>query len=748
VIAPTQGSVDEQDAQSFSNGVFYGVVDGVPRPFREAGVASFDLLPAGAPCCVPRFDQNPERLRIDSNGQPLPSGLSGPTLEVNAGALVSGVTGPLELSFRTWSISPDLSPPPVVSNLGSAVAVPEPSPDEFTVGSFNLQRFFDTVDDPIGDPVLTALAFEARLNKASLAIRNVMRTPDILGVEEAENLTTLQTLAARVNGDAVAAGQPDPLYEAHLFEGNDIGGIDSGFLVKRARVSDVHVTQVGKTATFTNPNTGGSETLNDRPPLLLQAKVQGPVGLPLPVTVIVNHLRSLNGVDSVEPNGSGTEGARVRAKRAAQAEYLAGLIQARQAADPAERIVSVGDYNAFAVNDGYGDSIGTIEGQPTPADEVVRASPDLVDPNLTNLVDGVSPEQGYSYSFDGNIQTLDHILVNQAGMKRFSRFHVARNNADFPESYRNDPDRPERISDHDMPVAYFSLAGPVLNLLGANPLTVECCTSFTDPGATASDADLGDLTAQIQVSGSVDPHSVGSYVLTYSVSNGFQTTTQTRTVNVVDTAPPALVLNGSSPMTIELGGVYLEPGATASDACAGDLTGAIQVGGVVNTSSVGSYAVVYSVSDGYNTTQVTRVVDVRDTTAPEIEVVRASPHVLWPPNGRLVPVVIGVRASDASGTPSCRITDVDSDERVRGHGSGHRAPDWVVLGPHVVLLRAERDARGDGRTYTITVTCRDTSGNVETGTTTVIVPHDKGRGRGHGHHDDDGCERQPRRRRR
>jgi len=82
------------------------------------------------------------------------------------------------------------------------------------------------------------------------------------------------------------------------------------------------------------------------------------------------------------------DGNRVRTKRRAQAEYLANLIQSRQTADPSERIVSVGDYNAFQFNDGYGDSIGTIRA-PTPASEVVLASSDLVNPNLIDLLDTV-----------------------------------------------------------------------------------------------------------------------------------------------------------------------------------------------------------------------------------------------------------------------------------------------------------------------------------------------------------------------
>jgi uncharacterized protein len=736
VIAPTQASfVDEQDAESTSNGVFYGVIDGIARPFREPGIEVPNPRPAG----VPRFDANPERLRVDSDGL-----LGGVKLEVTTGALLSDVTGPLDYGFRTYTILPDPAAPPSVSGNASATPVPEPGANEFTVASFNMERFFDTVDDPgVGDPVLTSDAFANRLGKASLAIRNVMRTPDILGVEEVENLSTLQALATKVNNDAVAAGQPNPSYQAYLEEGHDVGGIDSGFLVKAARVSVTDVTQIDVTpigtqpATYVNPSTGLPELLNDRPPLVLRAEVPVPGGTPFPVTIIVNHLRSLSGVDDA------TDGPRVRAKRAAQAEYLASLIQARQTAG--ERVVSVGDYNAYQFSDGYVDSLGTIRGDPTPAANVVLASPDLVNPDLTDLVETLVPEQRYSYSFDGHAQVLDHVLVSTTMLSRFSRFHYARNDADFPESYRNDPYRPERLSDHDMPVAYFMLPGaPVLTLLGPNPMTVECHTPFTDPGATAFDTDLGDLTAEIQVSGSVDANTVGSYVLTYSVSNGFLTTTMTRTVDVVDTTPPVVTLLGANPVTVELGETYTEDGASAFDTCAGDLTAQIVIGGAVNTSVVGSYPLTYTVSDGYNATQVTRTVTVVDRKAPEITTVSASPHVLWPPNGRMVPVTVTVSASDESGTVTCEITGISSDEPSTGHGSGRRSPDWIVTGALSAQLRAERDGRGDGRTYTIAVACRDASGNVDTGSTTVIVPHDKDHGGpgGHGHHDNDGCERQ------
>jgi hypothetical protein len=182
---------------------------------------------------------------------------------------------------------------------------------------------------------------------------------------------------------------------------------------------------------------------------VLRATITAPDTTQFPITIIVNHLRSLSGVD--DP----ADGNRVRTKRRAQAESLANFIQSRQTADPTERIVSVGDYNAFQFNDGFVDSIGTIRGAPTPANEVSLASGDLVNPDLVDLLDLALPDQRYSFSFDGNAQVLDHELITQNMLSRFSRIAYARNNGDFPEALRSDPNRSERISDHDMPVAYF-----------------------------------------------------------------------------------------------------------------------------------------------------------------------------------------------------------------------------------------------------------------------------------------------------
>lgn len=637
VVSPTDGSVNEPNAISSSNGVFYAVIDGTARPFREPGVQVGVLLPAGAPPNVPRFDFNPERLRVDSDGQ-----VGAAKIEVATGALLSDVVGVLDYGYYTWTILPDPSASPVVSPGPEATAVPVPDVNEFTVASFNLERFFDTVDDPtISDAVLKITAFANRLNKASLAIRTMGQYPDILGVQEVENLTTLQALASKINDDAVAAGAPNPYYAAYLEEGNDPGGIDVGFLVRTDRVVVHDVVQEGKDATYVEPS-GVVSLLNDRPPLVLTANVTGPTGT-LPVTVIVNHLRSLSDVDNL------TDG-RVRAKRLAQAEFLANLIQDRQIADPHERIVSVGDYNAYEVNDGYVDVMGVIRGAPAPADQDVLAGPALlVNPTLTDLVTTLPAEQRYSYSYDGSAQVLDHILVNERAGQRFSRMQFARFDADFPESYRDDPDRPERVSDHDMAVAYFVFpAAPILRLNGANPMTVELGGTYVDPGATATDGDWGDISSLIEVSGTVDPNTLGTYPVTYTVSNGYATSTIVRMVEVVDTTPPVMSL-------------------------------------VVPTTTV-----------------------------------------LWPANHKFVTVGLGYTANDISGAVTC-LVGVASSESVNGTGDGNTSTDWLVTSATSVLLRAERAGTGTGRVYTLTVTCRDGSGNATVGSTTVIVPKSQGK---------------------
>jgi hypothetical protein len=481
VIAPTDGTVSEANATATTNGRFYAVVTGTPRPFREAGLEPEDA--AGQPASIPRFDGNPEKLNIESARARSTANVARSGIDVDFGATLGNVTGVLDYSFRSHRITLDFDAAPVVAGGRAPAAVSAAAANEFTVGSYNLERFFDTVNDPaIGEPVLTAGAFSNRLAKASLGIRNFLGTPDIVGLVEVENLTTAQALATRISADALAASQADPQYQAFLVEGNDVGGIDVALLVKTApvngatpRVAVTSVTQLGLTTLLKCPDGQDNLTgdrLNDRPPLLLQAAVNSPFGATANVIVIINHLRSLGSVNDAAAAPAGlcagpnftSNGDRVRRKRQQQAEFLANLVQGRQVGNPTENIIVVGDFNAFEVNDGYGDSMGVITG--SPAADATTIVPgdgiDLVTPDLVNLGQALSnpPAERYSYVFDGNAQNLDHALVSASVIAAAptTRLEHARINADFGEDNRADPLIPVRLSDHDALVVFVPLA--------------------------------------------------------------------------------------------------------------------------------------------------------------------------------------------------------------------------------------------------------------------------------------------------
>jgi hypothetical protein len=160
-------------------------------------------------------------------------------------------------------------------------------------------------------------------------------------------------------------------------------------------------------------------------------------------------------------------------------------------------------------------------------------------------------------------------------------------------------------------------------------MTVECHSVFSNPGATASDVCAGDLTSSIQVSGSVNANTPGSYTLTYSVSDGVNTSSIQRTIQVVDTAAPALTIPGAVHLATAPGATtcgLVIPDATlgtasANDACAGSLT--VQRTGVPagNLFPVGTTTLNYQVVDGNgNQAAGTQQVVVTDGTPPSLTV--------------------------------------------------------------------------------------------------------------------------------
>ncbi len=272
------------------------------------------------------------------------------------------------------------------------------------------------------------------MTKLARYIVEGMKTPDILGVQEVEKLDVLDDLA-----DAIDEINKNAEYSVFLEEGNDIGSIDVGFLV-RENVIVEDVTQLGATETFFVTGTGRLDLLHDRPPLLLTARTLHPFRL----NVMVVHNRSLGGITT----------ARVQQKRFLQAQSIAQKIQNIQSADSDVALVVIGDFNAFEFTDGFVDAVGQIRGSIDPDDNLLSGD-DLVDPDLMNQVLSLPEDDRYSFIFRGNAQTLDHALTNRPLDMRVRGLQYARGNADAAVDLINDDTTPLRASDHDGLVLYI-----------------------------------------------------------------------------------------------------------------------------------------------------------------------------------------------------------------------------------------------------------------------------------------------------
>ncbi len=140
---------------------------------------------------------------------------------------------------------------------------------------------------------------------------------------------------------------------------------------------------------------------------------------------------------------------------------------------------------------------------------------------------------------------------------------------------------------------------------------------------------------------------------------------------------------------------------------------------------LGSTTVTLTVTDAQGATDACSApVTVRDHQPPMLETVTATPHTLWPPNHKMVPVTVSASAADTCDpAPGCAIAAVSSNELGKRKKKGEKAHDWQITGDLTVNLRAERAGSGHGRAYTLTVQCTDTSQNSATKAVTVSVPH-------------------------
>ena len=156
---------------------------------------------------------------------------------------------------------------------------------------------------------------------------------------------------------------------------------------------------------------------------------------------------------------------------------------------------------------------------------------------------------------------------------------------------------------------------PVITLIGSANISVTRGDNYTDAGSTATDNVDGNLTSNITVQGSVNINELGDYPITYSVSDSSgNSASVSRLVSVVsDLIAPVITITGNSTLDVPQYVIYDDSGATATDDVDGDLTASIQVSGVLDTNTIGTYTITYSVSDSAgNSSSANRTVNVID----------------------------------------------------------------------------------------------------------------------------------------
>jgi len=217
---------------------------------------------------------------------------------------------------------------------------------------------------------------------------------------------------------------------------------------------------------------------------------------------------------------------------------------------------------------------------------------------------------------------------------------------------------------------------------------------------------------------------VGATTVIATALNAAGYDTCTFQVVVKDVQPPVVTCpaNITRPNDPGLcGAVVAYPAATASDNC----TGVTITYSKASASffDVGITTVVVSATDGSNNTATCSfTVTVNDVEPPVIHDLVVTPPALWPPNHNMKNVNVEYTSTDnCPGPITCNIV-VTSDEPENGTGDGDTAPDWELIDDHHIKLRAERAGNGNGRVYTLTITCTDQYGNSSSGTKTVLVP--------------------------
>lgn len=239
---------------------------------------------------------------------------------------------------------------------------------------------------------------------------------------------------------------------------------------------------------------------------------------------------------------------------------------------------------------------------------------------------------------------------------------------------------------------------------------------YTDAGVTGVTAenitDINDIVASLKKE-DVD------------TKEEIQTIVEELGINLPDTIPPVITLNGNSTMTVMQGDIYTDAGATATDNSDGSIT--VTTAGNVDTSLVGTYTITYTATDSAgNSTTKTRTVEV---TAQEV-CAQVITHAYNPTTGEEMDFptpcdvpegwIVG-NAPDIT-PPVITLNGTNPTTVTQGNAymdAGASATDDKD-GAVGVIMTGSVNTSVTG-TYTITYTATDSANNTATATRTVNV---------------------------
>jgi hypothetical protein len=333
---------------------------------------------------------------------------------VNVGDRLADPVGVLDYSFANFKLLVTQAPVVASGGLQREVAAAA-DPAKLAVASFNVEN-------------LAGNAAQARFDGLAGQIVNHLGAPDIVALQEIQDNngeTNDGTVAAnqtygRLIDTIAAAGGPAYQYVNMDPANNADGGapganIRVGYLYDPARVSFIDAVRVDPT----DPAWEAS-----RKPLAATFAFGGEQ-----VVIVNNHLKSKGGDEPLFGRFQAPT-LHTEAQRNDQAGVLAAFVAALQAADPDVKVVVLGDLNDFQ----FSAPLQTLEAA-----------------GLANLTETLPENERYTYVYDGNSQSLDHILVS-LNLLAGAELDVVHVNSEFAAS------DPLRTSDHDPVVAYLSLA--------------------------------------------------------------------------------------------------------------------------------------------------------------------------------------------------------------------------------------------------------------------------------------------------